>query len=151
MTRRLTAVALVVLAGCGGEPTSEQVDLPEGTEEIKEWADDGGLEGLKAKVARLREELMEDTGPVAAKAMEGIREAAAGWYSEELAEKAKITIAEDGIRAYGDTSWEVTGEYVGEDEEGRKFSASWNAELDIMMGSLDCVGCGLEARTYLDE
>jgi hypothetical protein len=90
----------------------------------------------------------KDRSAIVQKAAEAMRKAAAESFGTAESKEAQIKADQSGIKDYGDEKWEVTGQYVGSDKEGKKFRASWTATISVMFGTLQCEQLKLGDRHY---
>jgi len=105
----------------------------------------------EAKEKVKAEVLKKDRNAILRKAVEAMRKAAAENFGTAESQEAQITADQSGIKNYGEEKWEVTGQYVGSDKEGKKFRASWTATISVMFGTLQCEQLKLGDRQYQAE
>jgi len=99
--------------------------------------------GTALKEARVEQDkkeaaLKNDPRALMDKAISATREAAAKSYGSKEAKEATIAAERSGIKEFGESSWEVTGAYLGVDEKGIRFKAPWTARISWMFGSFQC-------------
>ena len=59
-----------------------------------------------------------------------------------------ITAEAKNVKVLGDESWQVTGQYDGHDEKGKRFVAPFTVNLQILFYSLYASDIELSDRTY---
>jgi hypothetical protein len=94
------------------------------------------------------EALKKDRNAILQRAVKAMREAAAASFGTAESQEAQITTDQSGIKDFGEKKWEVTGQYVGPDKEGKKFRAPWTGTISFMFDSLQCTDIKLGDRQY---
>jgi hypothetical protein len=136
--------AALVAAGCSKSAPSPDVESAKVPAELKKWAADAS-KGLAATRAK-EEALARDRGAIVRKAIDAMRNAAAENFGSDAAKAARIEADESGIKDFGDRKWEVAGRYVGADDKGKRFRASWTATIFLGFGNLQCQSVKLGDR-----
>ena len=106
------------------------------------------MEKVQEKEEAKEEELKKDRSSIVQKAVEAMRKAAAESFGTVESHQAQIIADQTGIKDFGEEKWEVTGQYLGPDKDGKEFRASWTAKISIMLGSLQCESIKLGDRQY---
>jgi len=134
--RKWLILVVLVLIGLSRAPTEEETESAKAVQEVKQRAEkaSGSMDKMKAQV----EASKTDRNAVVQKAIEAMRKSAAERVGTEEANAAEITADQSGIKDFGEERWEVTGQYLGTDEEVKTFRTPWTARIFLGLGSLQC-------------
>ena len=82
--------------------------------------------------------LARERSAVEKAAIEGVREAASNSKRFGAGGEAKVTVAPSWIKAQDGHSWDVKGEYLGSDPEGKKVRSDWTAKVVLVSNKFGC-------------
>jgi hypothetical protein len=134
---RFIPAAVVLSMGCGDDAKLDK--LPNTRANVA-----ANVERAQARVALLK----NDFKAMAAKAVDRMRRAAHESFGSKAANEAVITAEEKNVKVLGDERWLVTGQYSGQDEQGKSFVAPFTVKMQILMYSLFASDVELSERTY---